>query len=153
MAKRIARALILALLAGGILAGCHASEDDPAGLAGELEDPVRREHAIANIQRLYSQALSASKGDRNAPEVTAVVDATVEKLSAAYLAHREDTQNGTYIMRLLADMRDPRSLPALIGALEWRSEVNEEHAVAAAETLQHIAIPADKLGAVITALS
>ncbi|MEZ4256452.1 MAG: hypothetical protein R3A78_12205 [Polyangiales bacterium] len=30
-------------------------------------------------------------------------------------------------------------------------EVNEEHAVAAAETLQHIAIPADKLGAVITA--
>ena len=57
---------------------CHADKDDAAGQAQELADPVRREHALGNLRRLYGAALSASKSDRSSPEVKAFADATIE---------------------------------------------------------------------------
>lgn len=143
----------LTLIAALALAGCHASEDDPKGLAEELDDPVRREHAIAHIQKNFSAALAKGKNDRTDPGVKAVVDATVDKIAASYVKYRDDTQNGTLMIRTLADMRDVRALPAFLAALDWRVEVNEDHAIAAAETLKELPIPADKLGGVIDALS
>lgn len=133
-----ALALGLALL----VVGCHADPDDPAGQAKELSDPVRREFAMGNLGRLYAKALMDAKSDRNAPAVKSFSDATHEQLTKTYLEAPEDTQNGERIMALLGEMRDPRTLPALLKALEWRTEVNEEHAISAAHTLGVIEIPA-----------
>src|SRR5690606_20435500 len=60
------RQTILWILVGlgtalGVLIGCHAKPDDPVGQAEELSDPVRRENAIANLQRLYGDALAAAR--------------------------------------------------------------------------------------------
>jgi HEAT repeat protein len=52
----------------------------------------------------------------------------------------------------MAEMRDPRTLPALLKALEWRSEVSEDHAVAAARTMVDIQISDDKRGEVVEAI-
>ncbi|MEY4512957.1 MAG: hypothetical protein RLZZ450_5079 [Pseudomonadota bacterium] len=128
----------LALLA----VGCHADPDDAAGQAKELSDPVRREYAMGNLTRLYSKALMDAKSDRNAPTVKSFSDATHEQLVKTYLDAPEDTQNGERIMSLFGEMRDPRTLPALLKALEWRTEVNEEHAISAARTLSVIELPA-----------
>ncbi|MCA9581532.1 MAG: HEAT repeat domain-containing protein [Myxococcales bacterium] len=129
----------LVLLASLVLfPACHADENDPAGQAKELSDPVRREYATGNLQRLYTSALGQHGGDRNAPPVKAIADASVEQLVKTYVDHPEDTQNGTHIIRLLAEMRDPRALPAFLQALKWRAEVNEEHAQTAAEVLPKI---------------
>lgn len=133
--------------------GCHADDNDAPGLAKELEDPIRREHAISNLQRIYTAALGAAQGDRQAPTVKAIADGIVDPMVKAYIAHPEDSQNGTLMIRLMAEMQDVRTLPALLAALKWRAEVNEEHATTAAETLQHLAIPADKVGEVVTALA
>lgn len=144
MAKRMHRyshwTLVLALILS--FGGCHADPDDPAGQAGELSDPVRREFALGNLTRLYGQVLTASKSDRTAAPVKAFADATQEKLTKTYIEHPEDTRNGELIMSLLHEMRDPRTLPALLKALEWRTEVNEEHAIRAARTLAVIDLPA-----------
>ena len=132
-------ALALSLSIGAI--GCHADPDDAAGQAGELADPVRREHALGNLKRLYGAALSSSKSDRNSPQVKSFTDATVAPLVKTYIDYPEDTRAGEQIVMLLQEMRDPRALPALLKALEWRSEVNEEHAITAARTLAVIELP------------
>jgi HEAT repeat protein len=132
-----------------LVGACHADPDDPSGQAKELSDPVRREYAIGNLTRLYAKALMDSKSDRTAAPVKSFADATNEQLVKTYLEAPEDIQNGERIMALLYEMRDPRTLPALLKALEWRTEVNEEHAITAARTLAVIQIPpAEKTKAV-----
>src|SRR5262245_984830 len=71
MAKRVQRFRLLALVLGVALglSACHASPDDPAGQAGELADPVRREFALGNLTRLYGKVLTDNKSDRNAGPV------------------------------------------------------------------------------------
>ncbi len=155
MAKRVDRfrPWVLALGISLGVTACHANPDDPAGQAGELADPVRREFALGNLTRLYGKALSDNKSDRNAPAVKQFTDVTVDKLVKTYVEHPEDTRGGEIILSLLFEMRDPRSLPALLKALEWRTEVNEEHAITAARTLAVIAIPSGQKGAVVGKLA
>ncbi|MEM9188944.1 MAG: HEAT repeat domain-containing protein, partial [Myxococcota bacterium] len=136
----------------GALVGCHADADDPAGQAGELSDPVRRHNAIANITKIYTRALADAEGDRSNEDVKKVADATVEKLVATYIDYPEDNRAGREIMSLFEEMRDPRSLPALLEALKWRTGVNEQHAEVSARTLRFVEIPEDKKGDVIEGL-
>lgn len=150
--KPWALALGLAALTIGTV-GCHADKDDPAGQAKELSDPVRREYAVGNLTRLYAKALTDSKSDREAASVKQFADVTHEQLVKTYVEHPEDTRNGELIMALLYEMRDARTLPALLKALEWRTEVNEEHAITAARTLAVIDIPADKKKEVVEKLA
>lgn len=136
-----------------VVTGCHASSDDPAGQAKELADPVRREHAISNLTRIYASTLSTKGGDRRSTEVSQLADTIVEPLTRTYLEHPEDNRNGRLILDLLYEIRDPRALPALIKALDWRPEVNEEHAIRAARTLRVIQVPADRKAEVTKALA
>lgn len=152
MSKRVCW-LVLGIVFGALWVGCHADPNDPAGQAKELSDPVRRQNAIVNLERIYSTALAEQKGDRNAPQVKAVDDVIWKPLTDAYVQHPEDVQNGQAILDLLKEMQDPRTLPALIKALDWRTEVSEEHAIRAAQALQNIDVPQDKKGDVINALS
>jgi HEAT repeat protein len=144
-------AIVLAHALGGV--GCHADADDPAGQAEELSDPVRREYALGNLTRLYGKALADAKSDRNAAPVKHIVDSSIDQLVKTYIEHPEDNHNGELIMALLFEMRDPRSLPALIKALEWRTEVNEEHAITAARTLAVLEVPANKKAEIVKKLS
>ncbi len=140
------------IVATGLLAACHADDNDPKGQAEELADSVRREHAVGRLQSIFSQRLVEAKGDRSAPAVKEFNDLTHELLVKTFLEHPEDSQNGLKILQLLAEMRDPRALPALLKALEWQAEVSEDHAVAAARTMTEIDVPPEKKGAVIEAI-
>ena len=143
--RRSVRPSVLALALALLAVGCHADPDDAAGQAKELSDPVRREFAMGNLTRLYAKALTDSKSNRSAPNVKQFDDVTYEQLIKTYIDAPEDTQNGERIMALLYEMRDPRALPALLKALEWRTEVNEEHAITAARALAVITLtPAQK---------
>ena len=144
------RTLWIAVCAVGMLA-CHADADDPAGQAGELADPVRRPNAIANIKRLYTNALAAAEGDRSAAPVRAVADVTAEKLAQAYLDYPDDSTSGAEIMSIFEEMRDTRSLPAVIKALDWRPGT-EQHAISAARIVRWVEIPDAQRGEAIDAL-
>lgn len=135
-----------------VLVGCHPNDNDPKGQAGDLNDPVRREYALGRLQSIYSTRLSAAKGDRNEASIKEFADQTWEPLTKAYLEHPEDTQNGLRILSLMNEMRDPRTLPALLKAMEWTAEVSEDHAVTAALTMTEIDIPPDKRGDVVDAV-
>jgi len=139
--------IVLSLFAA--LSGCHADENDPAGQAEELSDPVRRQHAVERLQSIFGQRLVEAKGDRNAPGLKEFNDVTHAQLTKTFLEHPEDSQNGLRILQLMAEMRDPRTIEALLKALEWQAEISEDHAVTAAITLTTIDVPADKKGTVV----
>jgi HEAT repeat protein len=146
------RGWAVAVLVATLGLGCHAAKDDPEGQASELSDPVRRENAIYNLKEIYTETLAANNGDRTSAEVSAVADVIVGPLSEAYLAYPEDRINGLGILDLLFEMQDPRSLPALVEALNWRTEVSEDHAIRAAQTIQVIEVPAAERPSTIEAL-
>jgi HEAT repeat protein len=147
------RGWAVAVLIAALGLGCHAAEDDPEGQAGELSDPVRRENAIFNLKEIYTETLAANAGDRNSPEVKAVADVIVDPLTRAYIDYPQDRINGLAMLDLLYEMQDPRSLPALIEALNWRTEVSEDHAIRAAQTIQVMEVPAAERPNVIQALA
>ncbi len=142
-------ALALCALA---LFGCHPDDNDPKGQAEDLDDPVRREYALGRLQSIFSTRLSEAKGDRTQPPIKEFTDQATDLLVKTYVEHPEDTQNGLRILSLMNEMRDPRSLPALIKALDWTAEVSEDHAVTAALTMTEIEIPADKRAEVVGAI-
>jgi hypothetical protein len=148
LARSFALAVIVLSLVAG-LSGCHADENDPAGQAEELSDPVRRQHAVERLQSIFGQRLVEAKGDRNAPGLKEFNDVTHAQLTKTYLEHPEDSQNGLRILSLMAEMRDPRTIDALLKALEWQAEISEDHAVTAAITLTQIDVPADKKATVV----
>jgi HEAT repeat protein len=145
------RSLMVALVLAGSV-GCHADENDAAGQAGELGDAVRRANAIANISRLYTTALAHANGDRTAEEPHHIADVTVAQLTQCFLDHSEDHTGRRDIITLLGEMRDIRSLPALIEALHWQPEVSEEPAISAARTIAQLELDDAQKGQVITAL-
>lgn len=148
----VAAMVVVSLFAWSIV-GCHADDNDPKGQADELEDPVRREHAVSRLQSIYGGLLVETKGDRTQQKVKDFCDATHAQLTQVYVGHPEDTQNGLKVLRLIGEMREPRALPALIKALAWTAEITEEHAIAAASTMTVIDIPADKRSEVVSSVS
>jgi HEAT repeat protein len=141
--------MAVVILAVSATWGCHADDNDPKGQAQELDDAIRREHAIGRLSTIMSERLVAAKGDRSAPAITEFNDVAHAQLVKTYLEHPEDNQNGLRILQLMAEMRDPRTVPALLKALEWQAEVTEDHAVSAANTLAAIDIPAGRRGEVV----
>ncbi|MCB9591810.1 MAG: HEAT repeat domain-containing protein [Sandaracinaceae bacterium] len=149
----------------GVMIGCRAKPDDAAGQAEELADPVRRENAIANLNRLYTSALAAVDGDRSVetqPENSdgrrplgpmGVANASVEALSTTYVNNSSDTANGQRILNLLLEMQDVRAMPAFIAALDWRTEVTENHAITAAQAVERMELNDAQQAQAITALS
>jgi HEAT repeat protein len=154
MTMRLRSAVLLGLCVLGLgVLGCHPDDNDPKGQAGDLTDPVRREHALGRLQSIFSTRLSEAKGDRTKPAIKEFCDVTIEPLTKAYLDHPEDTQNGLRILSLMNEMRDPRALPALVKALDWKAEVSEDHAVTAALTMIEVTIPPTNRGEVVNAIS
>lgn len=149
---RLAQALSAAVCLCVGWGGCHANADDPKGQAKELADPVRRQNAISNLARIYSASLAKHKGDRQHRDLQALATTIAKPLNDVYVAHPEDTQNGLAILDLMVELRDLRTLDALIAALNWRPEVSEEHAVRAATALTHLQLPAGRVAAVVDAL-
>jgi HEAT repeat protein len=138
--------LFAVCVAGG---GCHADDNDAKGQAGELGDPVRREHAVGRLFGIFSERLVAAKGNRSDPAIKQFADDTIADLVKTYVEHPEDSQNGLKMLQLMAEMRDARAVPAMLKALEWQAEVSEDHAVTAATSLTVIDVPEAKRGEVV----
>lgn len=137
------RLVLAAMLTVGFGA-CRAKVDDAAGQAEELKDGRYRPEAIKNLASIHRRALNKAGGDRTKPEVKAVTDIIFDEVVEVYTAHPEESKAGQRLLELVYDMRDPRTLPALLKALEWRRDLTEEHAILSAKTIAAIEIPANE---------
>lgn len=132
--------LLLVTSAAGI--GCGPGPDDAAGQAGLLtdSDPGKQLRAFENVMRLYHAALTTAEGDRTKPVVRAVVDATIEQLVRSYAASTHNLAQSRAVLDLLAEMRDPRALPAYEKALDFELDNGERRAQTAAVAIREITL-------------
>jgi hypothetical protein len=90
-----------------------ASESDPRTWTARLEDPAQRALAVERLAKSFDDAMASSHapppGKRDDENVRKLVDLIVEPLARAYDNGGLDEESRKGLMRLLADMGDPRA--------------------------------------------
>lgn len=128
------------LLFSSIAVGC-ADENDPKTWVKRLDDPAQRAPAIKRLDDMFNGAMSASgNNNREDPKVKAVVNDSVEGLAKTYTAGGLDEKTRKDLIKLIADMGDPRGAPALAKALkDYEPGKNDEDVKFAAQGTQRLA--------------
>lgn len=129
-ASRASAALIRSLLLGTatvttatlvspILIGCK-NENQPEYWLDKMDDPKWRPPAVKRLTQFLDDALTKANGDKKEPVVVELENKLVGPLTDAYVNHYEelDTATRVSLIRLLADFRDERAIPALKKAFD-----------------------------------
>ncbi len=107
------------VMSASVLVGC---EDDskPKYWVGKLDDPKWRPNAVKRLTQFLDDALTRAEGKQDDPNVQALKDELVGPLSEVYVNSYGDldTKTRVTLIRLLADFRDERAVPALKKAFE-----------------------------------
>jgi hypothetical protein len=120
------------LLGVGTLSGCR-DENDPATWAAELSDPTKQTSAVKRLKQFYedaltrscsgktdkpSEACAATKKDRQAPNVKAVLDKIVEPMTKVCLETGLTPKSRSELIGVLADAQDERADACLKKTIE-----------------------------------
>lgn len=126
-------------LAATSLVAC-ADENDPKTWVKRLDDPAQRTPAIKRLNEMFDSAMSASSNNREDAKVGAVVDASAEALAKSYIAGNLDEKTRKDLMKLLAEMGDPRAAPAFAKAFQdFEPGKNDEDVKFAAQGTSRLA--------------
>ena len=143
----LARFLVLSLSLSAPLAlvGC-ADENDPQTWVKRLDDPAQRAASIKRLGQFYEDALSSNGNKRDDPAVKKVADVIVDPLTKTYVAGGLDDKTRKDLIKELADMKDPRTSPALAKALnDYEVGKTDEDVKFAAESVNAMAKAGVKL--------
>jgi hypothetical protein len=118
-----------ALLLGAafVLPAC-ADENDPATWTKRLDDTAARPGAIKRLSQFFEDATSKAKTNPDdAARVKQIVDTITGPLTTVYTSASLDEKTRKDLIKLLADMRDPRATPAFAKAFnEYEPGKNDE---------------------------
>jgi hypothetical protein len=103
------------MVAATTLVAC-ADENDPKTWVKRLDDPAQRAPAIKRLEQFFSDAMAQGNNDREDEKVKNVVDVSVEPLAKTYTSGNLDEKTRKELIKLLADMGDPRAAPAFAKA-------------------------------------
>lgn len=106
----------LALLGALSFTGC-ADENDPKTWVKRLEDPAQRAPAVKRLSQFFEDKMAQTNKNREDPQVAAIVDVAAEPMAKVYTSAQLDERTRKELIKVLADMRDPRTAPALAKAL------------------------------------
>lgn len=115
--SRVCLASAPVVLASAALVAC-ADENDPKTWVKRLDDPAQRAPAIKRLDEMFNAAMGSSGNNREDPKVKAVVDDSVEALAKTYVAGGLDEKTRKDLIKLIADMGDPRGGPAFAKAFK-----------------------------------
>lgn len=129
-ASRARAALIRSLVLGtaamtttvavsALLVGCQ-DENQPEYWVEKLEDPKWRPRAVKRLTQFLDDALTRANGDPKEKSVVELEGKLVGPLTESYVNNygELDTATRVHLIKLLADFRDPRAIPALKTAFE-----------------------------------
>jgi hypothetical protein len=121
------------VLASAALVAC-ADENDPKTWVKRLDDPVQRAPAIKRLDEMFNAAMGSASNNRDDAKVKAVVDDSVEALAKTYTAGGLDEKTRKDLIKLIADMGDPRGGPAFAKAFkDYEPGKNDEDVKFAAQ--------------------
>jgi hypothetical protein len=122
-----------ACLTSMAVAGC-ADESDPKTWVKRLDDPIQRTPAIKRLDEMFNGAMGSASNNREDPKVKGVVDDSVDALAKTYTAGGLDDKTRKDLLKLIADMGDPRGAPAFAKALkDYEPGKNDEDVKFAAQ--------------------
>jgi hypothetical protein len=140
--SRCARWLSLAALPFALsltLSAC-ADENAPETWVKRLDDPAQRVVAITRISSMFEKAMGDSKQNYKDPNVTALLDKSVEPLAKVYAGTPLDEKTRKLLIKLIADMHDPRGGIAFAKAFDdFEPKKNEEDVMASAQAMTNLA--------------
>jgi len=122
------------VLSVGVWIGC-ANENEPRYWAKKVGEPAYREIAIKKLGELYNTALEKAKNNPEDPAVVDVKNKVVPVLLEAFNKYRTDNINRGNILAILAQIGDPRAVPAFEELLDYQEGINETDASKAADAL------------------
>lgn len=106
-----------AAAASTCLVAC-ADENDPKTWVKRLDDPAQRTPAIKRLEQFFNDGMSAAGNNRDDAKVKTLLDDAVEPLTKTYVAGGLDDKTRKDLIKLLADMGDPRAAPAFAKAFK-----------------------------------
>ena len=126
------------IVASATIVGC-ADENDPKTWVKRLDDPAQRAPAIKRLDEMFNAAMGSSSNNREDPKVKAVIDDSAEALAKTYTAGGLDEKTRKDLMKLIADMGDPRGAPALAKAFkDYEPGKNDEDVKFAAQGVSRL---------------
>jgi hypothetical protein len=115
--RRVSLVLIIAAFAmTNFLGGCR-DERDPEYNIDLMYDRPWREHALKNLNEIFSNAMQANDSDLTKPELKQLIEVMVPGLIKGYKEFNRDKFNRLEIIKLLAQLNDPRSVEVFLDAL------------------------------------
>jgi hypothetical protein len=130
----------LAPLAAGALLPACADENDPQTWVKRLDDPAQRPAAIKRLSQFFDDATTKANKNLDDPQVKQVVDAVVDPMSKVYTTVTLDEKTRMDLIKILADMRDPRAAPAFAKAFnDYEPGKNDEDVKSAAQAVINMA--------------
>ncbi|MDJ0762660.1 MAG: hypothetical protein QNJ97_06680 [Myxococcota bacterium] len=119
--KRFPSFLLLAvIIVGSLMVGCR-DENDPDYWLDQMHDRPWRERSLRTLNEIFNRAMQKNNNDLENPEVKKIVDIMVPKLMQGYREFTRDKFNRTEIIKLLAQMRDPRAIDVFLDGLTLES--------------------------------
>ncbi len=92
-------------------------EDDPEDNLELMYDRPWREHALKNLNEIFSETMQENDNNLQNPEVQKLIDILVPGLVKGYNEFTRDKFNRQEIIKLLAQMEDERSVSVFLDAL------------------------------------
>lgn len=127
------------LTAGTLLSAC-ADENDPQTWVKRLDDPAQRPAAIKRLSQFFDDATTKANKNLEDPQVKQVVDVVVEPMSKVYTTVALDEKTRKDLIKVLADMRDPRAAPAIAKAFnDYEAGKNDEDVKYASQAVVNLA--------------
>lgn len=107
--KRLPIFLLLgAVVFSSLVVGCR-DENDPEYWLDYMYDRPWREKSLKTLNEIFNKAMQDNQSDVNSPAVKKLVDLMVPELIKGYKEFTRDKFNRTEIIKLLAQMKDPRA--------------------------------------------
>jgi hypothetical protein len=130
----------MAPLAAGTLLSACADENDPQTWVKRLDDPAQRPAAIKRLSQFFDDSTTKANKNLDDPQVKQVVDAVVVPMSTVYTTVTLDEKTRKDLIKVLADMRDPRAAPAFAKAFnDYEPGKNDEDVKYAAQAVINMA--------------
>jgi hypothetical protein len=124
---------------GALLTACN-DESDPGTWVKRLDDPAQRPSAIKRLSQFFDDTMTKTNKDRKDPALKGLLDQIVDPLAKQYTAGNLDDKTRKDLIKVLADMRDPRADPALAKAFnEYEPGKNDEDVKYAAQAVKGMA--------------
>ncbi|MDI3282154.1 HEAT repeat domain-containing protein [Polyangium sp. 15x6] len=131
----------LLVVAPSVASAPDSDANDPRVQVEKLADPAARDLAVHRLAQFFEDAMTKDGKDRNGPNVKPLLDLIASPMSRICVNGDLDEKMRSKVVRLLAEVRDPRGAPCLVEVLkDYEPDTSEEDVRVAARAVAEMKV-------------